>query len=81
VASRVHKAASVKHKARPEAKQDVITLKDLAPRHRVMGGSDRRVFGANAGTHAAEGKDHGRHKESREGSSTQDSKHQGRSRR
>ena len=28
-------------------RRDVITLADLAPRHDVKGGSQRRVFGAN----------------------------------
>jgi hypothetical protein len=27
--------------------RDVVTLADLAPRHRVTGGSERRVFGAD----------------------------------
>ena len=27
--------------------RDVVTLADLAPRHRVIGGSERRVFGAD----------------------------------
>ena len=31
-----------------ENKRDVVTLADLAPRHRVSGGSDRRVFGSDA---------------------------------
>jgi hypothetical protein len=35
----------------PRAKQqDVITLTDLAPRQRVMGGSGRRVFGSDTGS-------------------------------
>ena len=80
VASRLHMAATVKHKERPGQKHDVITLADLAPRHRVTGGSDRRLFGANAGAHVAEGKDHGRDKESHDGSSTQGIKRQGRHR-
>lgn len=33
----------------PRAKQrDVITLADLTPRQRVVGGSERRVFGSGA---------------------------------
>lgn len=28
-------------------KRDVVTLADLAPRHRVTGGSERRLFGAD----------------------------------
>ena len=28
-------------------RRDVVTLADLAPRHRVTGGSERRVFGAD----------------------------------
>lgn len=29
-------------------RKDIVTLADLAPRHRVVGGSERRVFGADA---------------------------------
>ncbi|HET9361370.1 MAG TPA: hypothetical protein VFO58_16575 [Vicinamibacterales bacterium] len=29
-------------------RRDIVTLADLAPRHRVVGGSERRVFGADA---------------------------------
>jgi hypothetical protein len=32
----------------PSKPRDVVTLADLAPRHRVVGGSERRVFGADA---------------------------------
>jgi hypothetical protein len=31
----------------PPKPRDVITLADLAPRHTVVGGSERRVFGAD----------------------------------
>jgi hypothetical protein len=31
----------------PTPRRDVITLADLAPQHRVTGGSERRVFGAD----------------------------------
>jgi hypothetical protein len=29
-------------------RRDIVTLADLAPRNRVVGGSERRVFGADA---------------------------------
>jgi hypothetical protein len=29
-------------------RKDIVTLADLAPRHRVVGGSERRVFGVDA---------------------------------
>jgi hypothetical protein len=32
------------NKSAPRRK-DIVTLADLAPRHRVVGGSERRVFG------------------------------------
>ena len=32
--------------SKPSAKRNVVTLADLAPRHSVLGGSGRRVFGA-----------------------------------
>jgi hypothetical protein len=48
VAGRVHKDAGVKNKTRPAPKQDIVTLADLAPRHRVTGGSERRVFGTDS---------------------------------
>ena len=38
----------MKRKAPAESGRDVVTLADLAPQHRVIGGSERRVFGANA---------------------------------
>jgi hypothetical protein len=39
----------------PRAKQqDVITLTDLAPRQRVVGGSQRRVFGSDAPANRSE---------------------------
>jgi len=44
----------MKNKTRPGQKQDVITLADLAPRHRVTGGSDRRVFGTDSHVPALE---------------------------
>jgi len=37
----------MKRKTPAESGRDVVTLADLAPRHRVIGGSERRVFGAN----------------------------------
>src|SRR5262245_5547948 len=52
VASRVHYAADVKHKT--PHKQDVVTLADLAPRHRITGGSERRVFGTDSHPRALE---------------------------
>lgn len=54
MASRMHLSASVKHKARPAQKQDIVTLADLAPRHRVTGGSERRVFGTDSNPRAIE---------------------------
>jgi hypothetical protein len=50
----MHLSASVKHKARPARKQDIVTLADLAPRHRVTGGSERRVFGTDSNPRAIE---------------------------
>jgi hypothetical protein len=44
----MHRGAGVKQKARPAPKQDIVTLADLAPKHRVTGGSDRRVFGTDS---------------------------------
>jgi hypothetical protein len=35
------------HKSSPSNARDVVTLADLAPRTRVVGGSDRRVFGSD----------------------------------
>jgi hypothetical protein len=41
------------------AKRHVVTLADLAPRHNVLGGSGRRVFGAEPNLpHDAAAKDH-----------------------
>ena len=37
----------MKRKTLATPPRDVITLTDLAPQHRVMGGSERRVFGAD----------------------------------
>jgi len=34
-------------KASPSKAHDVVTLADLAPRTRIVGGSERRVFGSN----------------------------------
>jgi hypothetical protein len=34
--------------------RDVVTLADLAPRHRITGGSQQRVFGADANAGARE---------------------------
>lgn len=59
VASRVHKRAAVKDmkdKPRRTEAQDVVTLADLAPRHRVTGGSERRVFGTDSQPRALEEK-------------------------
>jgi hypothetical protein len=47
LAADVHCVAGMKRKARERQQRDVVTLADLAPRHRVAGGSQRRVFGAN----------------------------------
>jgi hypothetical protein len=44
----------VKNKPRPKAKQDIVTLADLAPRRRVTGGSERRVFGTDSHLRALE---------------------------
>jgi hypothetical protein len=44
----------MKRKTLPTPRRDVITLADLAPRHRVTGGSERRVFGADPIVHARE---------------------------
>ena len=38
-----------------ERRRDVVTLNDLAPRHDVRGGSERRVFGADTNTFQSEG--------------------------
>jgi hypothetical protein len=47
-AAEVWRSLTMTRKA-PRAKpQDVITLADLAPRQRVVGGSERRVFGSDA---------------------------------
>ena len=35
-------------------RRDVVTLDDLAPRHDVRGGSERRVFGADTNDFASE---------------------------
>jgi hypothetical protein len=35
-------------------RRDVVTLDDLAPRHDVRGGSERRVFGADTEDFASE---------------------------
>ncbi len=37
-----------------DLRRDVMTLADLVPKHRVTGGSGRRVFGADAPIHATE---------------------------
>jgi hypothetical protein len=37
----------MKRKTPPSPPRDVVTLADLAPRQRVTGGSERRVFGAD----------------------------------
>ena len=37
----------MKRKTSPTPQRDVVTLADLAPRHRVTGGSGRRLFGAD----------------------------------
>jgi hypothetical protein len=37
----------MKPKTSPTPPRDVVTLADLVPKHRVMGGSERRVFGAD----------------------------------
>jgi hypothetical protein len=37
----------MKQKTSPAPRRDVVTLADLAPQHRVTGGSERRVFGAD----------------------------------
>ena len=34
-------------KPSPSNAHDVVTLADLAPRTRIVGGSERRVFGSN----------------------------------
>ena len=34
-------------KSSPSKAHDVVTLADLAPRTRIVGGSERRVFGSN----------------------------------
>jgi hypothetical protein len=41
-------------KASAGSQRDVVTLADLVPRHRVTGGSERRVFGADALVRGAE---------------------------
>jgi len=56
VASRVQLGMGVTRKARPQPKQDIVTLADLAPRHRVTGGSERRVFGSDSHARALEEK-------------------------
>ena len=35
-------------------RREVVTLDDLAPRHDVRGGSERRVFGADSNAFASE---------------------------
>ena len=35
-------------KPSPSNARDVVTLADLAPRTRIVGGSERRVFGSNS---------------------------------
>ena len=37
----------MRRKTSAPPRRDVVTLADLAPRHRVTGGSERRVFGAD----------------------------------
>ena len=37
-----------------DRQREVMTLADLVPRHRVTGGSGRRVFGADSPLHVAE---------------------------
>ena len=54
VARRVHSGVTVKNKARPASKQDIVTLADLAPRQRITGGSERRVFGTDSHMRALE---------------------------
>jgi hypothetical protein len=44
------------HKSAPRRK-DIVTLADLAPRHRVVGGSERRVFGVEVPMSAKKSKD------------------------
>jgi hypothetical protein len=45
----------------PRANQrDVVTLADLAPRQRVVGGSQRRVFGSDAPLDPAQNKGAGK---------------------
>src|SRR5262245_25586848 len=39
---------TMKLKTSAASERDIVTLADLAPRHRVTGGSERRVFGADA---------------------------------
>jgi hypothetical protein len=46
----------MKDKPRRTETQDVVTLADLAPRHRVTGGSGRRVFGTDSHTRPLEEK-------------------------
>ena len=38
-------------------RRDIVTLADLAPRHRVVGGSDRRVFGVEGPMSVKKSKD------------------------
>jgi hypothetical protein len=40
-------AISMARKSSPSKAHDVVTLADLAPRTRIVGGSERRVFGSN----------------------------------
>jgi hypothetical protein len=37
----------MKPRTSPAPRRDVVTLADLAPQHRVTGGSERGVFGAD----------------------------------
>jgi hypothetical protein len=41
---------TMRRKTSPSTRHDIVTLADLAPRQRVVGGSERRVFGADAAT-------------------------------
>jgi hypothetical protein len=49
-----------------ERRHDVVTLDDLAPRHDVRGGSERRVFGADTTTFQSEGVMGGKNKKTKD---------------